>query len=55
MLPQGDTEEEALKNAKESIICYLEGIEKLDKIKSKPQATLKEINLLIREIHRHGN
>lgn len=33
---QGDTEEEALKNAKEAIICYLEGLEKLNQIKTKP-------------------
>ena len=44
---QGDTEEEALKNAKESIICYLEGIGKLDEIKSKPRALLKEIEVII--------
>jgi len=27
---QGDTESEALKNAEEAIICYLEGLEKLN-------------------------
>lgn len=27
---QGDSEEEALINAKEAIICYLEGLEKLN-------------------------
>jgi len=27
---EGDTLEEALKNAKEAIICYLEGLEKLN-------------------------
>jgi len=26
---QGETEKEALKNAKEAIICYLEGLEKV--------------------------
>ncbi len=31
---QGETEEEALKNAKEAIICYLEGLEKVNQIKS---------------------
>jgi len=31
---QGETEEEALKNAKEAILCYLEGLEKLNQIKS---------------------
>jgi antitoxin HicB len=33
---QGDTETEALENAKEAIICYLEGIGKLNQIYSKP-------------------
>ncbi|MBI5324559.1 MAG: type II toxin-antitoxin system HicB family antitoxin [Ignavibacteriae bacterium] len=31
---QGDNEEEALVNAKEAIICYLEGLEKLNQIKT---------------------
>ena len=26
---QGETEEEAIKNAKEAILCYLEGLEKV--------------------------
>jgi len=29
---QGDTEEEAIENAKEAILCYLEGLEKVNKI-----------------------
>jgi predicted RNase H-like HicB family nuclease len=29
---QGETENEALKNAKEAIICYLEGLEKVNEI-----------------------
>jgi antitoxin HicB len=29
---QGDTEKEALDNAREAIICYLEGLEKLNQI-----------------------
>ena len=29
---QGDTEEEALQNVEESILCYLEGVEKLNQI-----------------------
>jgi len=32
---QGETEEEAIKNAKEAILCYLEGLEKVNQIKSK--------------------
>jgi len=39
---QGDTEEEALKNAREAILCYLEGLEKLNQIKAKPGVILKE-------------
>jgi antitoxin HicB len=31
---QGDTEEEAIANAKEAIICYLEGLEKVNKIRN---------------------
>lgn len=32
---QGDTEDEAISNAKEAIQCYLEGLEKLNQIYSK--------------------
>jgi len=42
---QGDTEAEALENAKEAIICYLEGLEKLNQIKSDPQFIVKEIEI----------
>ena len=42
---QGDTEKEALKNAKEAIICYLEGLEKVNQIKSKPKSVIKEIEV----------
>jgi predicted RNase H-like HicB family nuclease len=42
---QGDTEKQALKNAKEAIICYLEGLEKINQIKSKPKAVIKEIEV----------
>ena len=35
---QGETEEEAIANAKEAILCYLEGIQKVDEIKSRPGA-----------------
>lgn len=31
---QGDTEEEAMTNAKEAIVGYLEGLEKINQIKS---------------------
>jgi len=40
---QGETEEEALENAKEAIRCYLEGIQKLNEIKGKPGVTLREV------------
>jgi predicted RNase H-like HicB family nuclease len=42
---QGETEEEAMRNAKEAILCYLEGLEKLNEIKGKPGLTLKELEL----------
>ena len=44
---QGETMEEDLKNAKDAIICYLEGLEKLNKVKSKPEAILKEIEVTL--------
>ncbi|MFZ1320150.1 MAG: type II toxin-antitoxin system HicB family antitoxin [Ignavibacteria bacterium] len=31
---QGDTEDEAVDNAKEAIECYLEGLEKINQIRS---------------------
>ncbi|MBE3125847.1 MAG: type II toxin-antitoxin system HicB family antitoxin [Acidobacteria bacterium] len=42
---QGETEKQALKNAKEAIICYLEGLEKINQIKSKPKSVIKEIEV----------
>ena len=42
---QGETEKEALKNAKEAIICYLEGLEKVNQFKSKPKSVIKEIEV----------
>lgn len=44
---QGETEEEALNNAKEAIICYLEGLEKVNQIKSKPNVILRELEISI--------
>lgn len=44
---QGETLEDALKNAKEAIICYLEGLEKLNEIKTKPGVTIKEVEVTI--------
>jgi antitoxin HicB len=42
---QGDTQEEAIHNAQEAIICYLEGLEKLNQIKSKPGTILQELEV----------
>jgi predicted RNase H-like HicB family nuclease len=44
---QGETEEEALENAKEAILCYLEGIEKLNEIKGIPGVTLTEVEVTL--------
>ena len=44
---QGNTEEEALTNAKEAIICYLEGLQKVDEIKSKPGISLREVEIVL--------
>ena len=35
---EGDTVEESLENAKEAIHCYLEGLEKLNEIKARPES-----------------
>ena len=42
---EGDTEEEALENIKEAILCYLEDLEKLNEIKSKPGVILKQVEI----------
>jgi len=44
---QGETEKEALKNAREAIICYLEGLEKVNQIKSKPKSVIREIEVRV--------
>jgi len=44
---QGETEKEALKNAREAIICYLEGLEKVNQIKSKPKSIIREIEVRV--------
>jgi predicted RNase H-like HicB family nuclease len=44
---QGETEEEALENAKEAILCYLEGLEKLNEIKAQPGVSLKEVEVTL--------
>ena len=42
---QGDTEQEALENARETIFCYLEGLEKVNQIKTTPSAMMKEVEV----------
>ncbi|MBM4166305.1 MAG: type II toxin-antitoxin system HicB family antitoxin [Ignavibacteria bacterium] len=44
---QGDTEQEAISNAKEAIQCYLEGLEKLNQIKSKPNYIVRELQIAL--------
>ena len=44
---QGDTEEEALRNAREAIACYLEGLEKVNEIKAKPGSLAREVNVAL--------
>ena len=44
---QGETEEEAISNAKEAILCYLEGLEKLNQIKTAPNVSYRELEVVI--------
>lgn len=44
---QGDTESEALENAKEAIRCYLEGLSKLNNIIKKAGVTIEELKKLV--------
>ncbi len=44
---QGDTEEEALNNAREAVLCYLQGLEKLNRIKSEPALKIKQIEVIL--------
>jgi predicted RNase H-like HicB family nuclease len=44
-ITEGETEKQALKNAKEAIVCYLEGLEKVNQIRLKPKAVIKEIEV----------
>ncbi len=44
---QGETEREALENAREAILCYLEGLEKLNQIKSAPKAVIKKVEICL--------
>lgn len=44
---EGETEEEALRNAREAILCYLEGLEKVNEIKAKPGALAREVTVAL--------
>lgn len=44
---QGETEAEAVKNAREAIVCYLEGLEKVNRIKSSGKIKVKEIEVAL--------
>jgi predicted RNase H-like HicB family nuclease len=44
---QGESEGEALKNTKEAILCYLEGMEKVNEIKTKPGLIAKEVEVTL--------
>jgi len=44
---QGETEKEAIENAREAILCYLEGLEKVNQIRSAPQAIMKEVEVCL--------
>ncbi len=44
---QGESEEDAMKNAKEAILCYLEGMEKVNEIKTKPGLIAKEVEVTL--------
>ena len=44
---QGATEEGAIENAKEAIHAYLEGLEKLNQVKSRPNVILKEVEMAL--------
>lgn len=44
---QGETIEQTLENAKEAILCYLEGLEKLNEIKTGPGVSVSEIEVTI--------
>ncbi|HAO23274.1 MAG TPA: HicB family protein [Desulfobacteraceae bacterium] len=47
---QGDNEKEALDNAREAILCYLEGLEKVNQIISRPDVRVMELEITIDEL-----
>ena len=44
---QGETLEEALSNAKEAILCYLEGLAKVNEIKTRPGMVTREVEIIL--------
>ncbi|RPI17414.1 MAG: type II toxin-antitoxin system HicB family antitoxin [Ignavibacteriae bacterium] len=44
---QGDTEEEVVENAIEAIQCYMEGLEKINEMYTKPGTKIKEVIVTI--------
>ena len=42
---QGDTVADALKNAREAILCYLEGLEKVNRIRSSSKAMVRSVQI----------
>lgn len=42
---EGDTIDEAMENAKEAILCYIEGLEKVNKIKSQGNTITRELEV----------
>jgi predicted RNase H-like HicB family nuclease len=44
---EGDSEEEAIENAREAIICYIEGLEKVNQIKSSPKYKIHELEVVL--------
>jgi predicted RNase H-like HicB family nuclease len=44
---QGETEQEALENAREAILCYLEGLEKVNEIRAQPGVSLREVEVTL--------
>ena len=44
---QGDTLADALSNAKEAIMCYLEGLAKVNEIKTGPGIVTREVEVVL--------
>ena len=46
-LTEGETEQEALANAREAILCCLERLEKVNQIKTAPDALAREVEVTL--------